>query len=55
MNGHWSNDVTFLIIRFYDQPMSMPSNRDHAPRYRIEVSFRRESQDVLNDSQIEPS
>jgi len=44
MNGHWSNDVTFLIIRYYDQAMSMPSNRDHAPRDGIEVSFRRESQ-----------
>jgi hypothetical protein len=55
MNGHWSNNVTFLIIRYDDQAMSMPSNRDHAPRDGIEVSFRRESQYLLNDGQIKPS
>jgi hypothetical protein len=55
MNGHWSNNVTFLIIRYYDQTMSMPSNHDYAPCYHIEVSFRRETQYLLNDSQIEPS
>jgi hypothetical protein len=55
MNGHWSNDTTFLIIRYDDQTMSMPSNRDHAPRDGIEVSFRRESQYLLNDGQIKPS
>ena len=55
MNGYWSNDVTLLIIRYDDQTLSMPSNRNHAPRDGIEVSFRRESQYLLKDSQIEPS
>jgi hypothetical protein len=55
MNGDWSNGSTFLIIRYDDQTMSMPSNRDHAPRDGIEVSFRRESQYLLNDGQIKPS
>ena len=55
MNGHWSNDITFLIIRYYDHTMSMPSNRDHALRDGIEVSFTRESQYPLDDGQIKPS
>jgi hypothetical protein len=55
MNGHWSNDVSFLIIRYDDQTMSMSSNRDHAPRDGIEVSFRRKSQYLLDDGQIKPS
>jgi hypothetical protein len=55
MNGHWSDDVTFLIIRHYDQTMSVPSNRDHAPCDGIEVSFSKESQYLLNDGQIKPS
>jgi hypothetical protein len=55
MNSDWSDDVTFLIIRYSDQTMSMPSNRDHAPRDGIEVSFMRESQYLLDDSQIKSS
>jgi hypothetical protein len=55
MNGHWSNDVTCLIIRYNDQTMAMLSHRDHASRDSIEVSFRRESQYLLNDGQIKPS
>jgi hypothetical protein len=39
MNGYWSNGITFLIIRYDDQTMSVPSNRDHAPRDGIEVSL----------------
>jgi hypothetical protein len=44
-----------LIIGYDDQTMSMPSNRDHASRDSIEVSFRRESQYLLNDGQIKSS
>ena len=55
MNGHWSHDVSFLIIRYDDHTMSMPSNRDQAPRDGIQISFRRASQYLLNDGQLKPS
>jgi len=55
MNSNGGDGGTFLIIRYDDQTMSMPPNRDHAPRDSIKVSFRRESQYLLNDGQIKPS